>query len=489
VDPNRRATIQEVAIHPWTLMGYQKMPPITHPPRPTVIASPHPWSVQQLVSFGYRSSHVVRALRDPHLGRHPVKSLYHLCEDVRIRWELTKYRREYTHQQTVPTLERTTSKRSSTPSSSGTGLAPSTCIASKHSSIGPAMTMRSTSSSATKHRSVPTHHTAERMRMLLHRVTGVSNKGDDNATPRSTTMHLTAVNTSTYVTTVRRKSIDMSRSSVDDTTRVQSSLLKHDGVTSLSAISSLTATTYNPDRTNLNSKQNTSTRPATVHGCVDMRPPPNESTPLRDSEHTLIQPAQPSQPSHQHRFSTKSAFSGLSSITRTTCATILSDTDTSSACTSTHSSTLDDSHDVSLLCDDKSKTPIVDKPLRHESQRQRHRPPGRLSVEQHSKRGASTAIMPSLMRTGRHGGGSGSGRAERKGFSSVAPKMSLHRLRSTCRKWVGKLLPSNRPGRHGPAASDNASRTNVSSHTETSFRSTTLSSVTMPTAFARLSRF
>lgn len=71
----------------WTNIGYTETPDSFIPFRPDVIGTPHKKSVSELSSFGIKESDIIAVIRNPELRHHPLTSLYHLCNEMRIRLE------------------------------------------------------------------------------------------------------------------------------------------------------------------------------------------------------------------------------------------------------------------------------------------------------------------------------------------------------------------------------------------------------------------
>lgn len=55
------------------------------PYRPEGITNPNKKTVSELVGFGIKESDILQILKDPSMKQHPITSLYHLCDETRIR--------------------------------------------------------------------------------------------------------------------------------------------------------------------------------------------------------------------------------------------------------------------------------------------------------------------------------------------------------------------------------------------------------------------
>jgi serine/threonine protein kinase len=85
-DPARRATLDEVKHHVWVTTGFS-VPVRSHlKDRPFTVARPHPESLAELVSYGFREEEIVKILR-LEVNPHPIVSLYHLIDETRKRKE------------------------------------------------------------------------------------------------------------------------------------------------------------------------------------------------------------------------------------------------------------------------------------------------------------------------------------------------------------------------------------------------------------------
>ncbi|KAI9594827.1 kinase-like domain-containing protein [Syncephalis fuscata] len=94
VDSYKRATMQEIINHTWTMEGYSHPVTRIHKNRPCLVTDPNEESIQQLVSYGYKREDIIKYLRDTRIVSHPIISLYHLCEDGRLRREIAARRTE-----------------------------------------------------------------------------------------------------------------------------------------------------------------------------------------------------------------------------------------------------------------------------------------------------------------------------------------------------------------------------------------------------------
>jgi hypothetical protein len=86
VDPKKRATMNEIRHHAWTNMGYGHIVQNYLSPRPPVVPDPHPESIKELGSYGFKPDDAVRVLTTER-GLHPIVSLYHLIDEARQRAE------------------------------------------------------------------------------------------------------------------------------------------------------------------------------------------------------------------------------------------------------------------------------------------------------------------------------------------------------------------------------------------------------------------
>jgi hypothetical protein len=87
VNPDSRYTVDEVANDKWTNTGYTERPESHVPVRPDIVQNPNKKSIAELCSFGIKESDVLTVLKRPDLKHHPLTSLYHLCNETRIRLE------------------------------------------------------------------------------------------------------------------------------------------------------------------------------------------------------------------------------------------------------------------------------------------------------------------------------------------------------------------------------------------------------------------
>ena len=49
------------------------------------INNPNKKTVSELVGFGIKESDILQILKDPNMKQHPITSLYHLCDETRMR--------------------------------------------------------------------------------------------------------------------------------------------------------------------------------------------------------------------------------------------------------------------------------------------------------------------------------------------------------------------------------------------------------------------
>ena len=84
VDPKKRAPLLEVRNHSWVNYGFSE--PIKNfvADRPLRVLEPHPESLQELVSYGFKDDEVTRVLQ-VETNLHPIVSLYHLIDETRRR--------------------------------------------------------------------------------------------------------------------------------------------------------------------------------------------------------------------------------------------------------------------------------------------------------------------------------------------------------------------------------------------------------------------
>ena len=84
VDPKKRATLEEIRKHPWVSVGYTTLVSNYVKPRAIIVERPHPESLSELVSYGFREEESRRILLTER-NLHPIVSLYHLIEEARQR--------------------------------------------------------------------------------------------------------------------------------------------------------------------------------------------------------------------------------------------------------------------------------------------------------------------------------------------------------------------------------------------------------------------
>ncbi|TPX38274.1 hypothetical protein SmJEL517_g00287 [Synchytrium microbalum] len=87
VDPKKRATLKEVMEHRWVNIGFSSYVNNHVPPRPSVVNDPNPESLAELVSYGISELEIRRVLAQGG-GPHPIVSLYHLVDELRVRKSL-----------------------------------------------------------------------------------------------------------------------------------------------------------------------------------------------------------------------------------------------------------------------------------------------------------------------------------------------------------------------------------------------------------------
>ncbi|KNE55363.1 CAMK/CAMKL protein kinase [Allomyces macrogynus ATCC 38327] len=94
VDPNKRATLQEVLDHPWVNEGHAGPPPSYLPDRPAIriLNKLSPPIVARLATFGYTPAEIDAAFLAPdHTKPHPIRATYYLIFEM-LRCEEKKQR-------------------------------------------------------------------------------------------------------------------------------------------------------------------------------------------------------------------------------------------------------------------------------------------------------------------------------------------------------------------------------------------------------------
>lgn len=85
VDPKRRAKLYEIKQNSWVNRDCpQPIRNYINPERQALIPSPHPDSIKELTSYGFREDDCRNILAN-NIEQHPIKSLYYLIDEARIR--------------------------------------------------------------------------------------------------------------------------------------------------------------------------------------------------------------------------------------------------------------------------------------------------------------------------------------------------------------------------------------------------------------------
>lgn len=76
IHPRRRATLEEIKNHPWTILGYKYGPVSGVPYRPNILDVLDEETLQELISLGYSKYEYYHEFKNNQ--RSPIKNLYHL---------------------------------------------------------------------------------------------------------------------------------------------------------------------------------------------------------------------------------------------------------------------------------------------------------------------------------------------------------------------------------------------------------------------------
>lgn len=95
VDPRQRATLDEVKHHPWVNEGFESVPESFVPLRSAIsLDKINQDVINMLLSFGYKTDDVTNGLIDK--GNNPIKSTYHLIEEMFVREKRSLHRKPRT---------------------------------------------------------------------------------------------------------------------------------------------------------------------------------------------------------------------------------------------------------------------------------------------------------------------------------------------------------------------------------------------------------
>jgi hypothetical protein len=85
VDPNLRASLDEVRSHPWTNEGYYGMPQSHAPHRPSVVREPDEDILRQMADYGFQPDQVREQLSRANAPDSPARCIYHLLAEKAAR--------------------------------------------------------------------------------------------------------------------------------------------------------------------------------------------------------------------------------------------------------------------------------------------------------------------------------------------------------------------------------------------------------------------